>query len=185
MPAKSIILSERIAKCIYLIRGQKVMLSSNLAELYDVEPRALIQAVKRNRDRFPGDFIFQLTRREFDDLKSQFVISSWGGMRRATPYAFTEQGVAMLSSLLNSERAILVNIEIMRNFARLREILSTHADLARRLEELEAKYDIKFKVVFDALRELMKKPRAPRREIGFRVKERRARYVVRRKLASS
>ncbi len=182
MPAKdSLILPDRIAKYIFLIRKQKVMLSLHLAELYGVEPRALVQAVKRNRDRFPADFMFQLTRKEFENLKSQFVISSWGGARRATPYAFTEQGVAMLSSVLKSQRAIAVNIEIMRTFVQLRAILTGNPDLLRRLDELEAKYDSQFKMVFEAIRELMKGPESPRREIGFRAKERRARYTVRRR----
>jgi hypothetical protein len=125
------------------------------------------QAVQRNLARFPGDFMFQLTSDEFDDLKSQIVISSWGG-RRTPPYAFTEQGVAMLSSVLNSERAIAVNIEIMRAFVRLREILSGNAELSRRLDELEAKYDVRFRVVFDAIRELMTPPDPPKTgRIGF------------------
>src|SRR5207253_7334234 len=132
-----LILSERIEKRIFFLRGDKVMLSTDLAELYEVEPRVLVQAVKRNRDRFPEDFMFQLNRKEFEHLKSQIVISSWGGLRRAAPYAFTEQGVAMLSSVLRSKRAIRVNVEIMRAFVRLRQILTTHADLARKLEALE------------------------------------------------
>jgi len=177
----SVVLPEKIAEHIYLLRGQRVMLSIYLAELYGVEPRVLVQAVKRNQERFPEDFMFQLTRQEFDNLKSQIVISSWGGSRRATPYAFTEQGVAMLSSVLHSKRAILVNIEIMRTFVRLRQILASHADLARRLDELEAKYDAQFKVVFDAIRELMSPSEPPRRQIGFRIKERRTRYVARRR----
>ena len=111
----------------------------HLAELYQVEPRVLIQAVKRNIDRFPGDFMFQLSKEEFANLKSQFVISSWGGLRRSTPYAFTEQGVAMLSSVLRSKRAIQVNIEIMRAFVKLRQILASHSELARKLESLEKK----------------------------------------------
>ena len=149
---------ERIERSILLIRGQKVMLSTDLAELYQVEPRVLVQAVKRNIARFPEDFMFQLTEEEFSNLKSQIVISSWGGLRRARPYAFTEQGVAMLSSVLRSKRAIQVNIEIMRAFVRLRRMLASHADLARKLEALEKKYDAQFKVVFEAIRELMKPP---------------------------
>jgi len=159
---------ERIESRIFLIRGHKVMLSSDLAMLYGVQARALIQAVKRNRDRFPPDFMFQLTDGEFANLKSQIVTSSWGGVRRATPYAFTEQGVAMLSSVLRSRRAVLVNIEIMRAFVRLRQLLATHADLARKLEALEKRYDAQFKVVFDAIRELMNPPAPrPKRIIGF------------------
>lgn len=159
---------ERIESRIFLIRGQKVMLSTHLAELYGVEPRVLVQAVKRNIERFPSDFMFQLSREEFTDLKSQFVTSSWGGLRRAVPYAFTEQGVAMLSSVLRSRRAVLVNIEIMRAFVRLRQMLATHANLARKLDALEKKYDAQFKVVFDAIRELMKPPEPKQRHaIGF------------------
>jgi hypothetical protein len=160
--------AERIERRIFLIRGEKVMLSPDLAELYEVAPRVLVQAVKRNRERFPEDFMFQLTREEYANLKSQFVTSSWGGARRATPYAFTEQGVAMLSSVLRSERAVQVNIAIMRAFVKLREMLASHRDLARRLNEMEKKYDAQFKVVFDAIRELMKPPEKPRRRIGFR-----------------
>jgi hypothetical protein len=125
---------ERIERSILLIRGHKVMLSTDLAQLYGVEPRILVHAVKRNIDRFPEDFMFQLSKEEFSNLKSQIVISSWGGPRRATPYAFTEQGVAMLSSVLRSKRAIQVNIEIMRAFVRLRRILASHADSARKLD---------------------------------------------------
>jgi ORF6N domain len=164
---ESLIPFERIEKRIFFLRGNKVMLSMDLAELYEVEPRVLVQAVKRNRDRFPEDFMFQLSRKEFEDLKSQIVISSWGGLRRAAPYAFTEQGVAMLSSVLRSKRAVRVNVEIMRAFVRLRQILTTHEDLARKLEALEKKYDAQFKVVFDAIRELMAPPPVKRRQIGF------------------
>jgi hypothetical protein len=158
---------ERIEQRIFLLRGQKVMLSTHLAELYEVEPRVLVQAVKRNLERFPSDFMFQLNAQEFRILKSQFVISSWGGMRRARPYAFTEQGVAMLSSVLNSKRAIKVNIEIMRAFVRLRQLLASHKDLSRRLDELEKKHDKQFKIVFDAIRELMEPPTPKKRPIGF------------------
>jgi hypothetical protein len=150
----SVLPAERIERAIFVIRGQKVMLSTELAELYGVEPKVLVQAVKRNRERFPEDFIFQLTNQELANLKSQIVTSSWGGLRRATPYAFTEQGVAMLSSVLRSKRAVQVNVEIMRAFVRLRKILASHADLARKLEVLEKKYDSQFKVVFDAIRQL-------------------------------
>jgi hypothetical protein len=143
---------------ILLIRGQKVMLSVHLAEIYEVQPRALVQAVKRNVERFPADFMFQLSREEFKNLKSQIVISSWGGIRRAAPYAFTEQGVAMLSTVLRSPRAILVNIEIMRAFVRLRQMMAGNAALAHKLAELDKKYDKQFKLVFDAIRELMQPP---------------------------
>jgi hypothetical protein len=151
------------------------MLSSDLAGLYAVQPRALVQAVKRNRNRFPEDFMFQLTREEDHILKSQSVISSWGGARRSPPYAFTEQGVAMLSSVLHSPRAIIVNVEVMRAFVRLRRIVADSADLACRLDELERKYDVQFKVVFDAIRQLMQKPKPypepPKQKIGFHVSE--------------
>jgi len=171
-----LITTKKIEQLIFLIHGQKVMLSTHLADLYGVESRTLVQAVKRNIERFPEDFIFQLTDKEFDNLKSQIVISSWGGMRRARPYAFTEQGVAMLSSVLRSERAVQVNIEIMRAFVRLRQMLSTHKDLERKLIALEKKYDEQFKVVFDAIRALMAPAQKPKRKIGFEVKEPKARY---------
>ncbi len=164
---------ERIAHCILLVRGHKVLLSNDLAILYGVEVRALVQAVKRNVERFPDDFMFQLTAEEFEILKSQNVISSlegWGGARRAAPYAFTEQGVAMLSSVLRSPRAVAVNVEIMRTFVRLRQMLASHTELARKLDALENKYDAQFKVVFDAIRQLMTPPEPkPRRRIGFRI----------------
>jgi hypothetical protein len=164
---KALIPLEVIEQRIFLIRCQKVMLSTDLAGLYQVEARVLVQAVKRNIARFPQDFMFQLTEEEFSNLKSQIVISSWGGLRRARPYAFTEQGVAMLSSVLNSERAIKVNIEIMRAFVRLRQILASNKELAKRLDELEKKYDVQFKVVFDAIRQLMASPEPKRKHIGF------------------
>jgi ORF6N domain len=167
---------ERIEKSIFLIRGQKVMLDSDLAELYEVPTKVFNQAVKRNRDRFPSDFMFQLTNGEFDALRSQIVTleSGRGRHRKYLPFAFTEQGVAMLSSVLRSKRAVHVNIEIMRAFVRLREILASHKDLAKKLEVLEKKYDAQFKVVFDAIRQLMTPPEATKRKIGFLVKERAA-----------
>ena len=161
---------ELIERKISLIRGQKVMLSAHLAELYRIEPRALVQAVKRNLARFPEDFMFQLTRKEFDTLKSQFVISNRGGVRRALPYAFTEQGVAMLSSVLKSERAVQVNIAIMRAFVKLRQIMAHHKDLAHRIEALERKYaghDQEIRVIFDAIKQLLEPPVTPKRRIGF------------------
>ncbi|HSH95914.1 MAG TPA: ORF6N domain-containing protein [Roseimicrobium sp.] len=157
---------ERIEHAIILIRGERVMLSTELADLYGVEPRVLIQAVKRNHSRFPTDFMFQLTVQEWQNLKSQFVISSWGGSR-TPPHAFTEQGVAMLSSVLNSDRAVQVNIGIMRAFVKLRQMLTSNAGLARKLAAMEKKYDAQFKVVFDAIRELMSPQAKPKREIGF------------------
>lgn len=142
------------------------MLSSDLARLYGVEPRVLIQAVKRNLERFPEDFMFQLDGDEWANLKSQNVISSWGGARTA-PHAFTEQGIAMLSSVLRSPEAVQVNIEIMRAFVRLRRILAEHKDIAQRLDDLENRYDQQFKVVFDAIRQLMTPPQETKRPIGF------------------
>jgi len=168
---KEIIPHEVIERKIFIIRGQKVMLSPILAELYGVETRALIQAVKRNADRFPEDFMFQLTDEEYKNLKSQIVISSWGGSRRAFPYAFTEQGVSMLSSVLNSKRAIQVNIAIIRTFVRLKQMLSTHKDLAQKLSELERrmeKHDEHIHTIFQAIRQLMNQPPEPsKRKIGF------------------
>jgi len=158
---------ERIEQAILLIRGEKIILDAELAVLYGVETKVLVQAVKRHLDRFPPDFMFQLTKEEYDHLRSQIVTSSrWGG-RRYPPYAFTEQGVAMLSSVLNSPRAIQVNIEIMRAFIRLRRMLASHAELARKLAALEKKYDAQFKVVFDAIRQLMAPSAPKRRRIGF------------------
>jgi len=173
----SIVPAERIQKSIYLIRGQKLMLSTDLAELYGVSASSLNQAVKRNAERFPSDFMFQLTRQEFANLMSQIVTLEIHSPR-ATPYAFTEQGVAMLSSVLHSPRAVKVNIEIMRAFVHLRQLLGTHADLARKLERLEKKYDAQFKVVFEAIRQLMTEPEPPPKQIGFHVRERRAAYRV-------
>ncbi len=162
----STVLPERIERRIYLIRGQKVLLSSDLALLYEVEPRILIQAVKRNIDRFPEDFMFQLTIDEAQILKSQFVISSWGGAR-STPYAFTEQGVAMLSSVLRSKRAVQVNIEIMRAFVRLRELLASQIELNERLEALELRVSDQFSIVFEMIDKLSEHPKKPDRRIGF------------------
>lgn len=157
---------------ILLLRGERVLLGPDLATLYGVELRALTQAVKRNKGRFPSDFCFQLRSTEWANLKSQIVISSWGGSRRALPYAFTEQGVAMLSGVLRSRRAVAVNVEIMRAFVRFRQSLVRQADLAARLDELEQKYDGQFGRVFEALRALMAPPRQqeapPPRRIGFR-----------------
>jgi hypothetical protein len=170
MPARQpIVPIGRIDRAIRVIRDQRVLLDADLAALYEVEVRALVQAVKRNLNRFPDDFMFQLTAEEFAVLRSQSVTSSgWGG-RRYRPYAFTEQGVAMLSSVLRSERAVQVNVEIMRAFVRLRQLLATHTDLLRKMDALEKKYDAQFKVVFEAIRQLMTPP-APepkKGRIGF------------------
>jgi len=167
--AESLIPKERIEKAILLIRDQKVMLDQDLAELYEVETKVLVRAVKRNLDRFPDDFTFQLNDEEWEALRRQIGTSKGRGGRRYAPYAFTEQGVAMLSSVLRSGRAVQVNIEIMRSFVRLRKMLATHKDLARKLGALEKKYDAQFKVVFDAIRQLMAEPTPSekKRHIGF------------------
>ncbi|MBI1811996.1 MAG: ORF6N domain-containing protein [Nitrospirae bacterium] len=164
----SVVPAEQIERKIYRMRGHKVMLDSDLAELYGVKTKVLLQAVKRNIQRFPLDFMFQLNNQEVMSLRSQIVTSKSGrGGRRYQPYVFTEQGVAMLSSVLNSERAIEVNIHIMRAFVKLREMIASHKDLAKRLDELEKEYDAQFKVVFDAIRQLMTPPVPKKRKIGF------------------
>jgi len=175
----SVIPIERIEQRIFLLRGQKVMLSPHLAELYGVEPKTLIQAVKRNAGRFPSDFMFQLTRQEVLRSRSQIVTLKRGENIKYLPYAFTEQGVAMLSSVLHSKRAVRVNVGIMRTFVRLRQLLASHAGLATKLDEMEKKCDAQFKIVFEAIRHLVSPPTAaPRQPIGFGVRERRAAYGV-------
>jgi hypothetical protein len=188
--SRSIIPSERIEQSILFIRGQKVMLDEDLAKLYDVETKKLIQAVRRNIDRFPFDFMFQVSKEEFiilrsqfatsnkhsegreESLRSQIVTSKKGrGGRRHLPYVFTEQGVFMLSSVLRSKRAVAVNVEIIRAFVRLRRMLESHKDLAKKLSKLEKKYDAHFKVVFDAIRKLMTSPDPKRPPIGFKVSD--------------
>ncbi len=165
---KDLIVTEIIEQKIYLIRGQKVMLDSDLATLYGVPTSRLNEQVKRNKKRFPNDFMFQLSKEEFNSLMSQFATSKKGhGGRRKLPYAFTEQGVAMLSSVLNSDRAIQVNIQIMRTFIKLREILATHKDLQRKIEAMEKRYDDKFKIIFQAIRKMMMPENPPKRKIGF------------------
>jgi hypothetical protein len=181
MKQQSIVPSEIIEKRIFFIRGQKVMLDRHLAELYEVPTMRLNEAVKRNLKRFPPDFMFQLSNEENDTLISHFAISKGRGGHRKLPYVFTEQGVAMLSSVLNSDRAIDVNIEIMRAFVKLRELIASNKELAGKLAELEKKYDAQFKVVFDAIRQIIYSPEKPRREIGFRVKEPAAKYSTKRK----
>lgn len=157
---------------IYFIRGFKVMLDSDLAELYDVPTKRLNEQVRRNKKRFPKDFMFRLNHKEVSFLRSQFATSnSSSGGRRYLPYAFTEQGVAMLSSVLNSERAIKINIAIMRTFVLIRQTLATHRDLAAKLDELTKKYDKRFRVVFEALDKLIRPPENPPQPIGFRTKE--------------
>ena len=170
----ALIPKEAIEQKIFMLRGHKVMFDKDLAALYGVGTRDLNKAVTRNLDHFPGDFMFQLTPQEFENLMFHSGTSSqrssarrgWGGARKR-PRAFTEQGVAMLSSVLKSKRAVRVNIEIMRAFVRLRQILSSHVDLARKLEALEKKYNAQFKAVFDAIRELMTPPEPTKRRIGF------------------
>jgi hypothetical protein len=172
----ALIPQELIERSILMVRGHKVILDEDLAELYDVEIRVLNQAVKRNIRRFPEDFMFQLTAEEHADcqaLRSHFVIlkRGRGQHRKYFPHVFTEQGVAMLSGVLNSDRAIDVNIQIMRTFVRLREMLAANRDLARKLEELESRYDANFRIVFDAIRSLMAQPEPKKRKIGFKAKE--------------
>jgi hypothetical protein len=166
---KSLIPADRIERAILLIRGEKVMLDSDLAALYEVETKELLRAVRRNLHRFPIDFAYQLTPQEFALLRRQIGASNVGrGGRRTCPWVFTEQGVAMLSSVLHSQRAIDVNIQIMRAFVRLRQLLSSHADLARKLEELEKKYDKQFAIVFEAIRKLMQPPEHNQtKEMGY------------------
>ena len=164
---KGLIEKERIESKIFLIRGKRVMLDSYLAGLYGVGTKVLIQAVKRNISRFPEDFMFQLKKQEFENLRSQFVTSKIGG-RRYLPYCFTEQGIAMLSGVLNSERAILVNIQIMRAFVALRRAALTYVGLKRKIEAMEKKYDKQFVVVFEALKKLLEPPpKKPKPLIGF------------------
>jgi hypothetical protein len=163
---KTLLPQEQIERSIILLRGQKVMLDKDLALLYGVETRDLNKAISRNRDRFPTDFMFQLTLEEYKNLMFQIGTSRWGGTRKV-PHAFTELGVAMLSSVLKSKRAVQVNIQIMRTFAALRELLTTHKDIARKLEEMEKKYDQKFTIVFEAIRQLLVPPDPPKQKIGF------------------
>ena len=167
---KSLVPLERIENTIRTIRGHKVILDTDLAGLYEVETKVLIQAVKRNLDRFPEDFMFQLNKDESVALRSQIVTlkPGRGQHRKYQPYAFTEQGVAMLSSVLHSPRAVQVNIEIMRTFIRLRQLLSSNVELAKKLDMLEKKYDAQFRVVFEAIRRLMLPPETNKRPLGFR-----------------
>lgn len=168
----AIIPDEQVISKIYLIRGQKVMLDRDLAALYQVETRTLNQAVQRNIDRFPKDFMFQLTRQEFENLKSQIVTSSWGGVRKL-PFAFTEQGVAMLSGVLNSAVAIKVHIQIIRVFAKMKSLILTHKDILLQLEKLEKKFekpDEQIQLIFEYLKQLLNPPQPARNPIGFKTK---------------
>jgi hypothetical protein len=164
----------KITGKIYLIRGRNVMLDRDLAELYGVETKALKQSVRRNIDRFPSDFMFELTKTEFDNLRSQSVTSSWGG-QRYLPMAFAEQGVSMLSSVLRSKRAVQVNIEIVRTFVRLREMLTSQKDLARKVKQIERKFDKQFQIVFEAITQLLEVDEKPKKKIGY-LKESQTKY---------
>lgn len=182
---QAIIPAEVIESRIFLIRGQKVMLGMHLAELYKVETRVLNQAVKRNRKRFPEDFVFQLNKMEADWLVSQNVIPHKKYFGGTLPYAFTEQGVAMLSSVLNSDRAILVNIAIMRTFVKLRDMIAAHKELAHKLAELERKlqsHDAQIQSIFKVIHQLMAPPAKPKRHIGFRVGEPKVSYTTRKRM---
>jgi hypothetical protein len=165
---------QKITAKIYLIRGQNVMLDRDIAELYGVQTKALKQAVRRNIYRFPSDFMFEINQKEFKNLRSQFVTSSWGGVRYK-PMAFTEQGVAMLSSVLNSDRVIQVNIEIMCAFIKLRQMYISHEDLTRKIAATEKKYDKQFQIAFEAIKQLIEGDEKPKRKIGY-VKEKQATY---------
>jgi len=167
----SLVPMEHIERAIIVVRGEKVMLDSELAEIYGVETKVLNQAVKRNVSRFPVDFMFQLTPEETESLRSQIVTSNEGrGGRRYLPYAFTEHGALMLANVLNSARAAQTSVMVVRAFVKLRQMLASNAELARKLAAMEKKYDAQFKVVFDAIRQLMSPPAKPKREIGFHVK---------------
>jgi len=179
---KDIIPIQQVAQAIRFVREERVLLDVDLARLYGVTTGNLNKAVRRNRDRFPADFMFQLTAEETKSLIFQFGISKGRGGRRHFPYAFTEQGVAMLSSVLNSERAVKVNIAIMRAFVKLRQTLETNRELARQFAELEkrvGKHDEEIGAILEAIRQLMAPPEKPRREIGFHVREKTPRYRTR------
>jgi len=176
---RSLIITDAdIERRIYLLRGLKVMLSGDLAAMYSVPHRVMMQSVKRNIERFPTDFMFQLSQVELANLKSQFVTSSWGGIRKR-PYAFTEQGVAMLSGVLRSKRAVQVNVAIMRAFVKLREILSAHKELSEQFALLERKvekHDHEIHAIFEAIRRLMEPPARSKRTIGFKIGETKSHY---------
>ncbi len=176
MEGTVIIPQQLIEERIFIIRGKRVMLDKDLAMLYGVSTGNLNKAVKRNINRFPEDFIFHLTGEEYNSLRFQIGILKRGQHSKYSPYAFTENGVAMLSSVLNSEKAIAVNIQIMQTFTNLREMLATHKELKQKIEEMEKKYDAQFKIVFDAIRQIMAPPEKKEKKIGFRVRERILRY---------
>jgi len=177
---KSALPTETIASKIYLVRSQKVMLDRDLAELYGVQTRVLKQAVRRNISRFPPDFMFELTNEEQKSLRSQIVTLKKGQHSKYLSFAFTEQGVAMLSSVLNSARAIQVNIQIIRTFTKLRSLLATHKDLKRKIEAMEKKYDENFQIIFEAIRRLFDEEEKPKRKIGY-LKEKKTSYGKRAK----
>jgi len=156
---------------IHEVRGSRVILDEDIAVLYEVETRHLVQAVQRNQDRFPTDFMFRLTREEFDELRANLGVVGQHGGRRKAPYAFTEHGVAMLSGVLRSERAVQANVLVIRAFVRMRTVISAHRELVARIDELEARYDSQFSVVFEAIRQLMLPPAPPRNPIGFAPQE--------------
>jgi hypothetical protein len=167
---KNLLPDQTVLSKIYIIRGQKVMIDQDLAELYKVETKILNQSVKRNIERFPSDFMFELTAAEYGNLKSQFVTSSWGG-RRKLPFAFTEQGVAMLSSVLKSQKAIKVNIQIIRVFTRMRQLILSNKEILLKLEQLEkqsTKQNSDIKIIFSALKQLLTPPPLPRTKIGYK-----------------
>jgi phage regulator Rha-like protein len=177
MIENSVYLPEVIVNRILVIRGQKVLLGNDLSELYGVEHRVLMQGVKRNIKRFPSDFMFQVTQEEWENLKSQFVTSNWGGIRKM-PFAFTEQGVAMLSSVLNSDRAIQVNIQIIRAFTKLRHLVVDNVELRKEIESLRTEPEGKFKIIFETLDHLLAEDVTPKRKIGFTVKDKKAKYSI-------
>lgn len=170
---------ESIVSKIVLVRGEKVIIDRDLSELYDVETKQLKRAVRRNINRFPEDFMFQLTKEEYRSLRSQFGTLKRGTHSKYPPMAFTEQGIAMLSSVLNSDRAIEVNIAIMRAFVKLREMMATHEDLKRKIESMEKKYDEQFQIVFEAIKQLLTEEDKPKKKIGYTVKEKQKIYAKR------
>ena len=172
---KEIVSIEQISGRIYFIRGQRVMLDRDLANLYGVETKRLKEQVRRNIERFPDDFMFELTKNEFEILRSQFATSSWGGLRYA-PMAFTEHGVLMISSVLKNDKAVQVNIQIMRAFIKFRAMLSAHKDLDRKIEEMERKYNNRFQIVFETLDQLINVKDKTKKKIGFTVKEKQGEY---------
>ncbi|HAH31656.1 MAG TPA: DNA-binding protein [Elusimicrobia bacterium] len=177
--SKEIVPQEVLASKIVFIRGQKAMLDRDLSALYGVETKMLNRAVRRNIERFPGDFMFRLTRQEYAEiLRCQFGTLRHGQHSKYLSFAFSENGVAMLSSVLKSRRAIEVNIQIMRTFTKIRQLLSTHADLRRKLEEMEKKYDYQFKIVFDTIKSLIAEPEKPKKRIGFLVEEKSAGHAA-------